>query len=227
MLSDSCFCVCFHVKVPGIGKVAVAKLSGEEHGSVTNTYQLVGKFLAITCVHGSRVCACRMNVGLTKTRASWMVIFAPLLDTLACRSIDLRVRCGMLVTSAWHPEKSRVPIIGHLTSHLALGTWIRDRSICGQNIPDCQIQSFSRHIATADWFCTKRCVEPNVKQPAYVRRRTYATRFDLAFKYCSPCDVDDHENRESVHRAGAVSARINVSPTEIVCATLSCFVVGP
>ncbi|CAN0256875.1 unnamed protein product, partial [Scytosiphon promiscuus] len=34
-------------KVPGIGPAAVSNLAMEKDGSITNTYQLMGKFLAL------------------------------------------------------------------------------------------------------------------------------------------------------------------------------------
>ncbi|CAN0199999.1 unnamed protein product, partial [Scytosiphon promiscuus] len=34
-------------KVPGIGPAAIARLAMDDEGSITNTYQLIGRFLAL------------------------------------------------------------------------------------------------------------------------------------------------------------------------------------
>ncbi|CAN0245151.1 unnamed protein product, partial [Scytosiphon promiscuus] len=38
------------MKVPGIGPAAITRLAMEDEGSITNTYHLIGKFLALSFV---------------------------------------------------------------------------------------------------------------------------------------------------------------------------------
>ena len=63
-------------EVPGVGPKTAAKLAEEEHGSVRNTYQLLGKFLEMrevndTCVtHCTRFMHWLKLKGLTKHKTS-------------------------------------------------------------------------------------------------------------------------------------------------------------
>ncbi|CAN0334165.1 unnamed protein product, partial [Scytosiphon promiscuus] len=45
------------MKVPGIGPVAATHLAKEDGGSITNTYQLMGKFLALSTDSRPTSCA--------------------------------------------------------------------------------------------------------------------------------------------------------------------------